>query len=514
MATAGDGHEHGHEHPHDHAHGPESDLARIEAVSKEGVHRAQEHEGPFSLHMVGLGRTGASMIARLLRDRPEGFLDDDRTRFSALAVDIGDDDLAQVREAAGGLPKDRSHVRTVALPVPSSDELMGGLNRYREFLKMEYPRYYWNPNYEPWLPADLEIPDASGHFPRALAKAIYGTEYYQEHEIATELDAFAASVDASTSTPIVCIVFSLAGGTGSGIVVELARHLSSIKLGRRPWVVGIGVLPCGGDDAETRDGRLFPAINELDCMIDTEKNKGVMAVWGDLYKNPFTGGFFAVPQDDVYALKKDLEETHRYIDSGVTSFLARDNGLHLYETLKALNWLSVSAATWHPAIRGEPSDRWLNVLEVRALKDAGTIGAGGLTEGFETEYVEARVFGAGKAASDAAEKAGAALEDAVSTTVPPGVLTFDTTDHPGAVAVLPRATKLNLTVFAEARDAYDQLDWDSKLMRHSWLLDLGVLLCEPSIRFDGMGGECIWGCACWVVVPHALIRGESTTVPA
>jgi hypothetical protein len=34
------------------------------------------------------------------------------------------------------------------------------------------------------------------------------------------------------------------------------------------------------------------------------------------------------------------------------------------------------------------------------------------------------------------------------------------------------------------------------------------MLCEPSIRFDGMGGECIWGCACWVVVPHAAIRGE------
>jgi hypothetical protein len=34
-----------------------------------------------------------------------------------------------------------------------------------------------------------------------------------------------------------------------------------------------------------------------------------------------------------------------------------------------------------------------------------------------------------------------------------------------------------------------------------------VMLCEPSIRFDGMGGECIWGCACWVVVPHDAIRG-------
>ena len=39
------------------------------------------------------------------------------------------------------------------------------------------------------------------------------------------------------------------------------------------------------------------------------------------------------------------------------------------------------------------------------------------------------------------------------------------------------------------------------------------MLCEPSIRFDGMGGECIWGCACWVVVPHAAIRGEEVESP-
>jgi hypothetical protein len=24
-----------------------------------------------------------------------------------------------------------------------------------------------------------------------------------------------------------------------------------------------------------------------------------------------------------------------------------------------------------------------------------------------------------------------------------------------------------------------------------------------------MAGECIWGCACWVVVPHEAIRGDA-----
>jgi hypothetical protein len=35
------------------------------------------------------------------------------------------------------------------------------------------------------------------------------------------------------------------------------------------------------------------------------------------------------------------------------------------------------------------------------------------------------------------------------------------------------------------------------------------MLSEQSIRFEGMAGECIWGCACWVVVPHEAIRGDA-----
>jgi hypothetical protein len=35
------------------------------------------------------------------------------------------------------------------------------------------------------------------------------------------------------------------------------------------------------------------------------------------------------------------------------------------------------------------------------------------------------------------------------------------------------------------------------------------MLCEPAIRFDGMAGECLWGCACWVVVPYDEIRGPA-----
>jgi hypothetical protein len=503
-----------HEHDHGHGHGADASLARVEALKNEGVHRAGEHEGPFSLHVLGLGATGAGVISALLNNRPAGFLEDPTTRFTALAVDIGHDtDLAKVRAAATDLPSDRAQVRTVEMPTPTREDLSTALNRYREFLKMEYPRYYWNPNYEPWLPADVHIAGPGEHFSRAVAKAIYGAEYYQNREISRELDAFAQSVDASAATPIVVIAFGLAGGVGSGIVVELARHLSSIKLGRRPWVVGVGVLPCAGDPPQLADGSLFTVINELDCMIDTEKNNGVMAVWGDLYKNPFTGGFFAVPQDGVHEVTGDLAATHAYVDEGIASFLARDDSVHLYETLKALNWLAVPGDQWHPAIRGEQSDRWINLLTTRKLADAGTLSGDVLTKGFSTEFVEARVFGAEQDVGKAPDKLLERLRQLVSTSVEPNVLSFETDSHPMVSLVVPRASKLDLAAFVPARDTYDTLGWDAKLLMHSWLLDLGVMLCEPSIRFDGMGGECIWGCACWVVVPHAAIRGEELPRP-
>src|SRR3954453_8057454 len=177
---------------HGHGHGHEADalLARIEALSKENVHHAGDHEGPFSLHVLGLGPTGAALITKIAADAPEG--------FTALAVDIGD--LSGVGAAAGG-----AAVSTGELPIPTRAQLSTALNRYREFLKMEYPRYYWNPNYEPWLPGDLEIPGPGEKMPRAMAKAIYGSEYYQNREITQALDAFAAGVFASEKTPLVVV---------------------------------------------------------------------------------------------------------------------------------------------------------------------------------------------------------------------------------------------------------------------------------------------------------------------
>ena len=102
-----------------------------ELVKEQEIHRTGDQEGPISIHILGLGRTGASVVEQLLQSPPKGFLEDSRTRFTALAVDIGDGDLAPVREAASGLPEERLQVRTVDLGVPSKDDFFASLRRYR-----------------------------------------------------------------------------------------------------------------------------------------------------------------------------------------------------------------------------------------------------------------------------------------------------------------------------------------------------------------------------------------------
>lgn len=499
---------HSHDHDHDHSHGPcdsdsaglTTDAARIQALITDGVHRIGDHEGPFSLHVLGIGKTGANIVKAVLDAYPAL---GGSTPVSALAIDIGDAELEPVRSAAGASAT--VTVDTADIPALDNPSLFSGLRRYREFLKTEYPRYYWNPNYEPWLPNDLEIPAEGDHFPRAVSKGLYGVDYYTGGAVATALDGFAEKILASKETPLVVIAFSLVGGTGSGIVVELARHLSNIRLGRRALVLGLGVLPAESDPDELNDGRAFIALNELDCMIDADKNKGVMAVWGDLYKNPFTAGFFAVPQNAVHEATGSLEAAHDAIDAGIAGFLLRDGGTHLYESIKALNWMNVPANAWHPATRGDQTDRWINLLCVGA-KPGDPLVANELSATAAPEFAEIRVFGGTDEA--VASAVSGELGTAVAPKVGPNVLSFPTAGTPEVSAFIPRISKLGLSLFVPARESYDAMDWESKLMRHSWLLDLGVLLCEPSTRFEGVGGECLLGCACWVVVPHAAIRGE------
>ena len=520
-------------------------------------HSATGNQSPHCIHAVGIGKTGAYMVEALIRTGEiEDMLEDPRARFTGLVVDIGEQDMLECREYANGLngrlsdrgiAPERAQVRTVALEMPTRPELMTSLNRWREYLKMEYPRYYWNPNYEPWLPSDLDMPKAGETIPRAISKAVYGHYYYGgERTLEKELDDFVKSINDTKLPSIVLVFFSLAGGTGSGMVVDLARHLSNVKLGRRIPVVGIGVMPFTGDEEHGGgEAQLFPVMNELDCMLDDEKNQGVMAVWGDLYKNPFTGGFMALPQEHAWqrlgsytktgtpAIRDGLRKgvTRKFINDSFVRFIVQDSGRLLFKMMRPAGFtgapherVTSGDRTWtifdvakftHPGVEvlpGQSKGRWREVI----AKWIDYIPQwSGLKEGFKTDYIEAHTVAPRELWNDTLENK---LKSTLSQYVIPGedgtlnTYTGEFFDELTAYTnvVIPGVAKTDFTAFFKAREAYDKItSWEEKLLMHSWLLDLGVMLCEQSIRFDGMAGECIWGCACWVVVPHAAIRGDS-----
>ena len=468
---------------------------KLEAL-KRGVHRVPVGQTlPVSTHVVGIGPAGIAAVAELLRSLPA-----DGAKFHALAVDIGKEGLAALQVLADALPDGRAEVTVVALD-PPGQAVTAALGQYPEFLKLEYPFHVWGAGYEPWLAPGEPFPS---RVRRATAKAVYGAAYYAgARTLEHTLRAFVAGVEAVQGRlqAVVPVVFGLGDSTGTGIVVDLARHLSTKMFGRRVLVAGIGIAPCDGDPAGAGGGEVFAAMNELDCLNDEAKNAGVVASCGELFRNPFTAGFILVPTQHVWAATHDLAETHRRADQEVAALLTSKDGAGLLETLRLLNWIA-APSTQHSAARTPWGARWVHVLGYADI--AGPVGADpaamGLLPGYKPEFVEVRV-----AKVAGAEAAAAAVNAAFDPDLPAQLVEGG---RAGSVQfMLPSLDKTRFGFFYEARDAYDAESPDERRLDHSMLLEQGVLLSEPSTRLDGMAGAGIGGSACWIAVPLDELRG-------
>ncbi len=131
------------------------------------------------------------------------------------------------------------------------------------------------------------------------------------------LRRFGARVEASRAQSMVAVIFGAGGGTGSGMVVDLARHLSNVVFGRQALTVGIGILPCDGDKPQHRGGSLFATLNELDCLGDETKNQGVVTACGELFRNPFTAGVILVPQQPAWVATATSRKTQARISQEI-----------------------------------------------------------------------------------------------------------------------------------------------------------------------------------------------------
>ena len=477
---------------------------KLDALRR-GVHRVGgEAALPSNVHLIGIGKAGVTILAEALNA-----LEPSDHVTSALAIDIGDDGLASVRATIASLPAGRAHVDTFSLNPVGASVLADTFQNYERYLKLEYPFFPWALDGKGWLDRSDARLTSDGGASRAYAKALYGRAYYDgDRPLAHLLRNFGDRVGRERTQSIVAIVFGIGGGAGSGILVDLARHLTNVVLGRQALVVGIGILPCEGDVVRHRGGGLYATLNELDCLGDESKNAGVLASCGELFRNPFTAGLLLVPQQHVWCGCKSREETHARVNAEVASLLTARRGDNLLETLRMLNWVA-APSTQHSAARTPWGARWIHMFGFSDLE--GTLltspdaarAAFGIGQSYKPEFIELRVP---RPDTPEADSMAAKFEAIIAPEVTPHVAG---NGRDGSVEfVLPSLSKADLTCFDTARAAYQSEDEHARRCDHSLLLEQGLILSEPSVRMPGMAGAAFGGSAAWTAVSLADLLGK------
>jgi hypothetical protein len=477
---------------------------KLDALNR-GIHLIKDASDlPFSIHLVGVGAEGAQVVETFLREAPKDLLDAAGSRFTGLAVDIGDKALKLVRSAAGDFPKDKSQIETISLDEPAMEELQNSLARYPEFLNLEYPLNHENADAVAWLSPETPMRNDDGSIPRVVSKASYGRAYYDgDRSMFSALKRFAKSVDQTEGDSIVCVVFGLGDSTGSGIAMDLSRHLSSRMFGRRMLVTGIGIMPHREDLTPKRTSQLHAVFSELDVLCDDTKNKGVEVSCGDLYKNPFTAGFIVVPQPKSQGSKHAFELTKRRL----MELFTERHGASLWESLRLLNWVG-APSTQHSAARTPWGARWIHLLGFGSDTDIpanhGLREDLGLMADYQPEFLELRTP---QEANDVLADAWVdLLDESFSPEVP--IKQVPGSKENTVQYLLPRLALTDLEAFFDARKAYDAEDAQCRKEHHALLLDQGLLLCEPSSVIEGMAGANIGTGEQWIAVPRHELRRD------
>lgn len=474
---------------------------------------------PQCLHVVGIGRSGAGYVDGLLRTGEiEDILAEPGARCAALVIDVGEDDLFRVEGYAEALkdrlkerdiPAERFHFQSISLDMPERDALIESLSRMPKLAGVKKSEF------GSWLPKDVKLPETGSHLPRAVAKAIYARAYYDEpRTLDSALTAFAEHAAQTELPSRVMVCFNLAGGTGSGIAVDLARHLSGDKLEGKVPVIGVGQLPHSGDGEVPAS--LFASLNELDTMSDDSKNASVTKGRGDGHGNPFTGGFFVVNTEHSWqrltsytktgdkAIRDRIrqEVTNKFAQDSFMRFAVRDVGAALSRALNAAGWggatgksVSGKPRSWmlfnlakftHPGVQvlpGEALSKWHNVIDqwIDHLDDFS-----GLRKDFRTNHAEIHVHAPREIGF---ERLDAKLESKMAESfLSKGkesnvqIDNHEFFDHLTSYAdiVLPGLADSDLEAFGKAHKAYDKLSADEKKLCHSWLLEQGVVLSATS----------------------------------
>lgn len=410
-----------------------------------------------NIHAVSIGRTGAAYMEALVRTGEiEDLLAIEGTTFSALLLDIGDDDTLvpddyarslKTRLISRGIDPNRFHYESINLSIPEKSAL-GTISK------------------------DAKLPKAGEHIPRSIAKAIFEAH---ATSIAAALDRFTENVHKSQFNSTVFVAFGLAGGTGSGTAVGMAEQLRS-RLNSKAQIVGIGQLSHSGDGSYYNNATQYQALEAVDAAISASKK-------------PFNGGFFMVSSEQSWqrlsaytstglkAVRQRFKQmvTNRFVADSFMRWALSDDSSHLLCSLKQGDGactIFVVAKLSHPGVQvlpGEAGSKWKAVLSqwIDFVPKYS-----GLVDAFKTDYAEVHIYASRNMQVELIEEAlvkvisSSYLRKGSKSIVTGTKEFFDVLTAYGNI-VMPGANRQHLTSYAASKASFDGLDKASQQLELS-----------------------------------------------
>jgi len=306
-----------------------------------------------SIHLVGLGGTGANLIQALLKsDRLQSLLQSEDFNLACLAIDVADGDLNALQGTyketlekleSKGIPFDKLWVRALNTKFNTPDSLFEFMEKYNKYVVKDGVEIK---HYQPWLKSSISIPPLAGGVgrQRALSKAVYNLNYFHYAELNSVMSVFKDRVLTSKFQPIVVVLFGLGGGTGSGMVLDFARHLRS-KLGSSVPIIGLTILPSAADDLLARGPAPYNALNEMELFFNMSLNEQIVKKYGEAYRNPFNSLFF-IALEPVYNNRNNLMTAKKELDDSVIDILNLFSNFDLADLLSRVGTNNDFGSNW------------------------------------------------------------------------------------------------------------------------------------------------------------------------
>lgn len=286
----------------------------------------------FIPQFVGIGGTGCDVLSSVIRNRDLilPLLKIEGSKVAFLALDVANAQLDRLQSSYDDLlqdlkrkniPRERISLTAKSVKFPTPEAMFDFIAQFPDHLQREGVRV--PPDYKPWLSSSVEIPPLAGGVgrKRALAKGIYGLNYYLLRLVSDSIETFRDQIVASTLQPIVFIIYGLGGGSGSGMAPDFCRHLRR-RIGSGIPVIGLCISPCAGDDPPAKGASAYASLVEHSAIINRKANNLVTRTFGEVYENPFTA-FFIMPLGPAFGQGHGLLYAHQIIDDAIGDVLVR-----------------------------------------------------------------------------------------------------------------------------------------------------------------------------------------------